>query len=82
MGRELHELLDAPCIFCGYNGQGYYQAHTHDQNCPFYEIGGADERKHAFVVWGKKRMLQVKGHIEWVEEYNELLNVAPARAER
>ena len=59
---ELYEILDAPCCFCGYNGPGYYQAHTHSENCPFYEIGGGEERKHALVVWGKKRMLGVSGY--------------------
>lgn len=55
-------VLDAPCCFCGYNGQGYYQSNTHKPDCPFYEIGGKDEREHALVVWAKKGMLRVTGY--------------------
>ena len=40
-----HSLLDAPCIFCGYNGPGYWQAGTHSLECPWHGIGGFDERK-------------------------------------
>ena len=28
----LSDLLAAPCLFCGYNGQGYYQAGIHKKN--------------------------------------------------
>ena len=37
-------LLAAPCLWCGYNGEGYYQAGTHSQSCPWHTIGGCDER--------------------------------------
>ena len=37
-------LLAAPCLWCGYNGEGYYQAGTHGQSCPWHTIGGCDER--------------------------------------
>ena len=37
-------LLDAPCVFCGYKGHGYYQAGTHKKNCPWREVGGLEER--------------------------------------
>jgi len=26
----------APCIFCGYDGPGFYQNDTHDKSCPYY----------------------------------------------
>ena len=43
--QELYEeLIDAPCIFCGYSGAGYYQVGTHDELCPWHGIGGGDER--------------------------------------
>lgn len=35
----------APCTWCGYNGVGFYQPHTHDPGCPWYTIGGLEERK-------------------------------------
>ncbi len=41
------KITEAPCIFCGYNGAGYYQKHTHGKHCPYYEIGGNEERKDA-----------------------------------
>ena len=56
---KLDELLDAPCIFCNYNGQGYYQAHTHKVWCPFYEIGGDIERENAIVVFARKGRLHI-----------------------
>lgn len=37
-------LLAAPCLWCGYNGEGYYQAGTHSQSCPWHTIGGCDDR--------------------------------------
>lgn len=38
-------LLKAPCIFCGYNGKEFYQSGTHASACPYYSIGGYNERK-------------------------------------
>ena len=41
---DANGLLEAPCLWCGYNGEGYYQAGTHGQSCPWNTIGGCDER--------------------------------------
>ena len=42
---DANGLLEAPpCLWCGYNGEGYYQAGTHGQSCPWHTIGGCDER--------------------------------------
>lgn len=44
-GRSsLHEVLDARCVFCGYNGAGYWQPFTHPKPCPWHDIGGMDQR--------------------------------------
>ena len=43
MTREL-DVLAPSCVFCGYSGEGYWQAGTHDEKCPWFGIGGADER--------------------------------------
>lgn len=43
-------LLEAPCLFCGYNGSGYFQTGTHSKDCPWYGIGGEKDR--AFVFRG------------------------------
>lgn len=41
---DCNSLLDAPCLWCGYNGSGYYQAGTHDQSCIWRDVGGERER--------------------------------------
>jgi len=38
------ELLRAPCRICNYSGKGFYQPLTHKKWCPFYQIGGLEER--------------------------------------
>ena len=38
-------ILDAPCIFCGYAASGYYRSSTHSPDCPWYEAGGLAERE-------------------------------------
>ena len=45
MKRRRHDVLGAPCIFCGHNGVGYWQGKTHSKECPWYETGGGYERK-------------------------------------
>ena len=42
---DINELLAAPCIFCGYNRNGYWQAGYHQPNCPWRQVGGASERE-------------------------------------
>jgi hypothetical protein len=42
---ELEHLLSAPCLWCGYNGSGYWQEGSHDQACPWHKIGGVGERE-------------------------------------
>jgi len=43
-GTEPSDPLGAPCVFCGYNGQGYWQSETHTAACPWRAVGGAFER--------------------------------------
>ena len=38
-------ILDAPCVFCGYSGVGYYQSGTHHVLCPWYKVGGLEDRE-------------------------------------
>lgn len=41
----MSELVDkSPCVHCGYNGAGFFQTGTHAKECPFYLIGGREER--------------------------------------
>lgn len=44
LGGEGMCILDAPCVFCGYNGASYWQKHTHSKECPFHEVGGDASR--------------------------------------
>lgn len=44
MGNKIEDLLEAPCIVCGYNGERYWQSGSHKYNCPFHKVGGRDER--------------------------------------
>jgi hypothetical protein len=38
-------LLYALCVFCGYSSRGYYQEGTHHVLCPWYKVGGLEQRK-------------------------------------
>jgi hypothetical protein len=40
-------MLDAPCVFCGYNGAGYWQSGTHAKDCRWYSVGGYVDRHKA-----------------------------------
>jgi len=51
-GLARHENpLDGPCIFCGYNGRGYWQKGTHLPDCPFVDIGGEADRQAKLKEW-------------------------------
>jgi len=39
------ELLDAPCVFCGYNRENYWQTETHDRKCPWFHVGREESRQ-------------------------------------
>lgn len=42
------KVLDAPCVFCEYDGSRYWNAHSHDKDCPFYRVIGKGSRRAAF----------------------------------
>lgn len=47
---EPREIVDepelyGPCRWCGYNGEKYWQAKTHDKTCPWHRIGGEINRE-------------------------------------
>jgi hypothetical protein len=42
-------MLRAPCVFCGYEGQGYWQEGTHDEACPWRDVGGEIHRQERVV---------------------------------
>lgn len=37
-------LLPAPCLWCGYNGAGYWQVGAHREDCRWVNVGGVSER--------------------------------------
>lgn len=39
-----NEVLRAPCVWCGYSGEGYYQPGTHKPSCPWHCVGGLADR--------------------------------------
>lgn len=41
---DMREILHAPCKWCGYSGAGYWQPMKHAETCPWYFVGGAEER--------------------------------------
>ena len=47
--HSMEGLLASECLFCGYSGQGYWQAETHDAQCPFFKVGGREERAELIV---------------------------------
>lgn len=44
------DLLDAPCVFCAYNGAGYWQVGIHAKDCPFHNVGGDAARADHIVA--------------------------------
>lgn len=34
----------APCVFCHYSGEGFFQSNTHASGCPWEHVGGLTER--------------------------------------
>lgn len=65
--REVHGSHG--CIFCGYNGEGYWQRGTHDARCPWVNVGGEEDRAREFwatvrATW--KRMIAADDRVSAV----------------
>ena len=56
---EKRDMLEAPCLYCGYNGKGYWQKGTHDKICPWHNVGGITEREELLRQSVKSYALQV-----------------------
>lgn len=61
MENHLDDILENPCLFCGYNGGGYWMIETHDKRCPWHHVGGIKERKETIFNMIKKALLKVYG---------------------
>lgn len=66
-----HDEQTAPCIFCGYSGEGYFQRGTHDESCPWRNIGGFIERRRAFPLVIENLATQLAAEREKVRERDE-----------
>ena len=38
-------VFSSPCIFCNYNGEGYWQTKTHNKDCPCFDVGSLEDRE-------------------------------------
>ena len=36
----MKQLLDPPCLYCGYDSDDYWREGTHEDNCPFKRLDG------------------------------------------
>ncbi len=46
--EDYEDALRAPCRWCGYNSEHYWQAGSHTEECPWHKVGG--ERERALVM--------------------------------
>ena len=42
--HKIGRLLEAPCLWCNYNGDGYWMTGTHSAACPWHSVGGTRPR--------------------------------------
>ena len=67
-------LLDAPCVFCGYYGEGFYQSNTHKPECPWRSLGGSVEREESVrtairtVMAENAKLRAALEQVEWVPD--------------
>jgi len=54
--NDFKSVLDAPCVFCGYDGPNYLQKGSHKKSCPFHDIKGHADRQKALRGIIKKLM--------------------------
>jgi hypothetical protein len=52
---EPEHLLSAPCLWCGYNGQGYWQQGTHAKDCPWHKVGGVGGRLDVLLTFQPRK---------------------------
>ena len=66
---SVYRLLGAPCVFCGYNGPGYWQSGTHDWRCPWYWRVGFEERQRVLSAF--LRLLYLVWVDTWADDEGE-----------
>lgn len=55
--RDMTGILASPCVFCGYNGQGYWVDKNHETKCPWYNIGDEERRDVLIKAASEGRLL-------------------------
>jgi hypothetical protein len=68
-------ILDALCVFCDYNGSNYWQKGTHNKYCPFFIVGGVQDREQELMPaikthWEYYRLMHSPG-IDTSQYYKE-----------
>ena len=60
----MRELLEPPCLWCSYSGEGYWQVGTHKESCPWRLIAGDDRLKSVFdavrIAIYRERLISVR----------------------
>ena len=81
--RELELELEAPCVFCGYNGTDYWQAGTHNADCPIGEIGGRSDREAGlrFITEGAPIVARLAARVAELEGENAKLRACVKAAD-
>ncbi len=65
--RRRGGILDAPCIFCGYSGDGYFQSRTHEKDCPWHLVTGASQRESllpSYLLYLRNRVGELKEAVQ------------------
>jgi hypothetical protein len=71
------DLLAAPCTWCEYNGEGYWQRETHAEFCPWYLIAGLEPRLHFLRSFGRTQSV-LDGMLVDVDRFHrEVLEFTP-----
>ena len=50
MSAKVDQFLHAPCTFCQYDVERYWQEGTHPKSCPWHTVNGLDTRKKMLPV--------------------------------
>lgn len=67
-GDRADDLLEAPCVFCGYHGDGYWGVLTHANWCPFYRHGGKRNRRFIFRAYISRCARLAKAAERYIDE--------------
>jgi hypothetical protein len=75
-------LLDAPCLFCAYDGQGYYQSGTHSTDCPWHVVGGSRAREVALPAVLTAALAPRRDAVAGAPEVRKLIDALHDAADR